>query len=196
MSREQRRATKGLAIHIDDPQQSYTPEDIITGRVFRQVPVLIGADSVKVTVRLVGRSTIKTTLWSDHFGESQRSYTTVTNILDPSESLITLHDGPLHILRTGTGLADDEINSCNYDEDVGESWPFVIVIPRYASAMSEQYPGDNEMRPLPSGSYTRHKEVAPGEFQSSHIQYFLEARLVSANSNNCPVAVELVTING
>lgn len=70
MSLERQKATKGLAIHIDDPQKSYTTGDIIAGRVFRQVPVIVGADGVKITIRLVGRSTIKRTIWSDHLGEA------------------------------------------------------------------------------------------------------------------------------
>ena len=196
MSLEQRKATKGLAIHIDDPQQSYSPGDIITGRAFRQVPVLIGADSVKITIRLVGRSTTKTTVWSDHLGESQRSHTTRTDVLDPDESLLTLNDGPLHISRTDNSLADDELDSRGYDEDVGESWPFTIVIPSYASPSWGRKPGEDKVCRLPASSYARRTEIAPGEFRSSHVQYFLEARLVSAHSNNYPVAVELITIDG
>lgn len=68
------------------------------------------------------------------------------------------------------------------------------MIPTYACVNSEQGPGKDQMRKVPSTSYTERAEVAPGEFQSAHIQYFLEARLVSAHSNNYPVAIELITI--
>lgn len=195
MSLERLKATKGL-IHIDDPQDPYTPGDIIAGRVFRQVPVIVGADSVRITIRLVGRSIIKRTIWSDHLGESQRTYTTRTDIFNPDESLLTLHDGPVHIPRTDASLADDNLDSRGYDKDAGESWPFTIVIPTYAWANSEQGPGENQTRKVPSTSYTERAELAPGEFQSGHIQYFLEARLVSMHSNNYPVAVELIAIGG
>lgn len=195
MSLERQRATKGLAIHIDNPQKSYNPGETVTGRVFRQVPVLVGADSVKVIIRLIGRSTTKTTVWSDHLGESQRSYTTGTDILDPNDSLLTLHDGPLHIPRTSTSLANDDLDSRGYDEDVGKAWPFTIVIPTHTSASSEQNGDERQMRRLPSSSYTERTEIAPGEFRSGHVQYFLESRLMSVHSNNYPVAVELIKID-
>lgn len=50
------------------------------------------------------------------------------------------------------------------------------------------------MHRLPVSLYATRMEIAPGEFRSGYIQYFLEARLVSAYSNNYPAAVELVKI--
>lgn len=49
--------------------------------------------------------------------------------------------------------------------------------------------------PLPSSSYIQRRECGPGEFLSGYIEYFLEARLVSAQSNNTPRAVAPITIH-
>lgn len=56
MSPERQRATKGLAIHIDNPQPAYKPGGTISGRVFRQVPILVGAKVAEITIQLVGHA--------------------------------------------------------------------------------------------------------------------------------------------
>lgn len=53
--------------------------------------------------------------------------------------------------------------------------------------------GRASAHPLRSNSYVQRRECGPGEFLSGYIEYFLEARLISAHSNNTPRAVAPIT---
>ncbi|KUL83787.1 hypothetical protein ZTR_06618 [Talaromyces verruculosus] len=218
MTPERPRATKGLAICINNLQPSFKPGNTIIGHVFRQVPVLVGAESVTVTIQLIGQAKTEITEWSDHTGESQRTSTSCFNLIFPDGTTVqTLHRGPLHIPRTVPGLPDDEIEPQSVDEqNIGQSWPFSIIIPSQALAVSGHSLGtavrsDNEAyqqygsilnkdsgvgsHPLPSSLHIQRRECGPGEFLSGYIEYFLEARLASAHSNNTPRAVAPITIH-
>lgn len=216
---ERPKATKGLAICINNLQPSYKPGDTIIGRVFRQVPVLVGAESVIITIQLIGQANTKITELSDHTGESQRSSMSCFNLISPDDTTIqTLHRGPLHIPRTVPGLPNDEIELQSYEEGIGQSWPFSIIIPsqalagsghslatsgrrddeafqRYSSIIAMNKDGRAGPHPLPSSLYIQRRECSPGEFISGYIEYFLEARLISAHSNNTPRAVAPITIH-
>lgn len=220
MAPERARATKGLAICIINLQPSYKPGDTIIGYVFRQVPVLVGAESVTVTIQLIGQAKTEITEWSDHTGESQRSSMSCVNLFSPDDSTIqTLHRGPLHIPRTVPGLPDDEIEPHSSDEEnIGQLWPFSIIIPsqaldgfghslatagrsdneafqRWYSSIAMNKDGRVGPHPLPSSLYIQRRECGPGEFLSGYIEYFLEARLTSAHSNKTPRAVAPITIH-
>jgi hypothetical protein len=111
-------------MYIDNPQLSNKPGDTIRGHVFRQVPVLIGAGDVKVTIKLTGSVEAKLTEWSDHMVKSQRSYMSSVHLYTGKDTLQTLHHGPLHIPRTVSGLANEDFEPRGYEEDIGRSWPF------------------------------------------------------------------------
>jgi hypothetical protein len=196
------RGRKGLAMYIENPQPSYKPGDTIRGRLFRQVPVLVGAEDVKVTIKLTGSVRAKLTQWSDHTGESQRSYTSCVHLFTGTDTLQTLHHGPLHIPRIVSGLANDELGPQGYEEDIGQSWPFCVTIPSYTSAswvrgdtnspapqhsfLPMEEDGHVAMHPLPSSLGFGHLECGPGEFLSGGVSYFLEAHLSSVHANRCP----------
>lgn len=212
------RALKGLAVHI--PQKTYRPGDTITGHVYRQVPVLVGEDNVKVTIALVGCSKLTVTEWSDHTGESQWTWTSHTRFLDPGDTSLTLHQGPLHISRKIPGLAIDHVEPQDPTTiEGGISWPFEIVIPRQTASkqvhMDKCHNGDvlpdlpsqvkecisrGEGRTvkvgseLPSHAVQSKKECLPFEFVDGYIHYFVEARLVSEDSRGGTLAWVDVTI--
>lgn len=213
-------ATKGLAIRIDNPQEAYRPGDIIRGRVFRQVPVLDGAQGVKVTIQLVGFTHAVITEWSDPTGESRTCYTSGFEHLGQDDALVTtLHEGPLHIPRQVEGLAKDAVKASDLDEAEGVNWPFGILVPDQTASnlfmVHEQHQAhkisaSNGVYPTPSSSvsderaltysrippthYTRQKECGPGQFLDIRVRYFVEAKLEPANAKNQPVAIEPITI--
>ncbi|SPO07195.1 uncharacterized protein DNG_09889 [Cephalotrichum gorgonifer] len=210
---KQSSATKGLAISIDNPHLSYKPGDTITGRVYRQVPVLVGAQDVTVTLQLIGRAKAEIDEWSDHYGESSRKYLSSVEMFPPSNTKQTLHQGPLDIPRTVPGLAYDKLESQEYDESTCRSWPFAMVIPTHASSISgpgkvvqsrtgcqrlgfvvADKDGNVAERPLPPSTYKRKREYGSGEYISGCIEYFLQAHLVSVGSNSKPEAVAPITV--
>lgn len=134
MAPERPRATKYITVCINNLQPSFKPEDTIIGHVFRQVPVLVGAESVIVRIQLIGQAKIEITEWSDHTGDSQRTSTSCFNLIPPDDTTVqTLHRGPLHIPCTVPGLPDDEIEPQSGDEEhIGQSCHFSIIIPSQA----------------------------------------------------------------
>lgn len=107
------KGTKDLAILITNPQPAYAPGDTITGLAFRQVPVLIGAHDVTITIRLRGEAEVKITQWSDHFAESQRTYATSFDLFDSGMEQ-TVYQGPVDIPRTVEGIASSELGEGGY----------------------------------------------------------------------------------
>ncbi|UNI16775.1 hypothetical protein JDV02_003180 [Purpureocillium takamizusanense] len=201
-------ATKGLAIYVDNPQSAYKPGDTITGRVARQVPMAVGADHVSITIHLHGCAFAKLVEWSDHTGESQRSFHCAFPPLASADTLVQLHDGPLHIPRTVDGLSIDQIDvKRQRDQTVGQSWPFAITIPRQTAAGAVEksragiaffVPVDKDghvpAHPLPASTYRERTESGPGEFKSGFIEYFLKATLTAAHGGSGSEAIHLVTI--
>lgn len=189
-------------MYIENPQPSYKPGDTIRGRVFRQVPVLVGAEDVKVTIELTGSVSAKLTELSDHFGESQRSYTSCVHLFSGTGTLQTLHHGPLHIPRMVSGLANDELGLQGYEEDIGQSWPFCVTIPSHTSAswvredtkcpsprhgfIPIEEDGRVAIHPLPSSLGLGRLECGPGAFLSGGVSYFLKAHLISVHANSRP----------
>ncbi|OAQ65200.1 hypothetical protein VFPPC_06347 [Pochonia chlamydosporia 170] len=211
------RATKGLAIYI--PSKTYRPGDTITGHAYRQVPVLVGENNVTVTISLIGCSHTTVTEWSDHTGESQWTFSSITRFLDPKDTSLTLHTGPLHVPRKVAGLAPDPVQSQDPMTIDGISWPFEITVPlRTASKqvhMSECRGGDvldevprkvkecvsrgevGEVKAgseLPGSYFGGKNEFSPFSFVEGSVHYFLEARLVSEGANNRPLASAPITI--
>ncbi|GJN66421.1 hypothetical protein VFPFJ_01480 [Purpureocillium lilacinum] len=201
-------ATKGLAIYVDNPQSSYKPGDTITGRVVRQVPVAVGADRVTITIHLTGNAAAKLVEWSDHIGESQRSYHSSFRLVNSDDTRVQLHDGPLDIPRTVEGLSIDRIDNLDkQDQTIGRSWPFSITIPRQTAAGNVQesraditpfVPVDKSgyvpSHPLPSSSWRGREETGPGQFESGFIEYYLRATLSAAHGGSGSEAIYLIEI--
>lgn len=200
---------KGLAILISNARLSYKPGDTITGIVFRQVPVLVGEKDVAVTIKFKGKAAVTVTQWSDHTGESQRTYPLAFELFDDLTTIQTLHQGPLEIHRKLEGIADDELGPGGYEEGVGRSWPFAVIVPMQTQEVSLSFGGNISQQPAsetfrrlgldvsedgqgppqcpPSSNYVGRREYAPYEFIHGSLDYCLEARLVSAHSQNSPV---------
>lgn len=211
---------KVLAIHIT--KNAYCPGDTISGTVYRQVPVLVGENNVTVTVALVGCSKLTVTEWSDHTGESQRTWSSCTRFLHPADNSLTLHQGPLHISRKIQGLAHDHVEPQDPTTiESGISWPFKIVIPRQTASkqvhMDDCHGGEvlpglpskvkecisrGEGRTatmgseLPNQAFHQKEECSPFTFVEGHIHYFVEASLVSEGSRSQPLAwVPIIILN-
>jgi hypothetical protein len=214
MSYTRGKGSPEIAIHIDDSKSTYKPGDTITGYVDRKVPILVGAESTRVTISLVGISRTKHTLWSDHTGESQSEYTSCFHLLSARQTLQTLHHGPVHIPQ----VAPEDV-----ERSKGQSWPFRMVIPTHPSAAALQlYPEKNKgnmptdkpeehrsdgsylpldeyhvgTHTLPPTFYRGGQESGPGEFLDACIEYYLKAYLEPDSSNHRPVTVLPLVIQG
>jgi hypothetical protein len=212
-------SSKGLAIRIDNEQEVYRPGDVISGHVYRQVPIIVGERDVTVTVRFGGRSVVSMSGWLDNTSDNYAEREATFEIIDPNTTLQTLHKGPLNIPRTAPGLPSDAPDAP--DKGDGKWWPFSVTIPAQTSAEStiddmfyrkgldrsestpEYIPADKNRKAtaqdlLPSlrmsGTGAPGYGV-PGLGLSGRVYYFIEATLVSGGSNNRPVSLVIVHLD-
>ena len=215
MDRTKLSGSKGLAIRLDNAQEAYKPGDIISGHVFRQVPVLVGEKDVTVTLRFGGHSYVHMYGWLDNTPESDVEREATFELIDPTHSTQTLHKGPLGIPRTIPGLSDDALEDGAILDSAGKWWPFTVVVPRHTSASATiddmfhqqglrkdesvpEYVNIDEDRMataialLPSTTVCGTGKPGFGVVGlnlSGCVDYFIEARLVSGRSNNKPMAL-------
>lgn len=204
--------SKGLALYIEHKQKTYKPGDTVSGYVFRHVPVLVGEKDVHVTVHCAGFTRTKMFGWLDNTPEGYEELESTFELLDPADSLTTLHHGPLHITREIEGLAHDPLGDNIQKGSGGTWWPFTITIPSQASASSTIFRGKQPSSGTVAPQYvsldgdkapgTTHDLLpslqmsgvgppnygTPGLSLLGSVRYVIRANLVSAYANNNPEA--------
>lgn len=167
-----------LAIHLDNPSQTFHPGSVITGTVTRSDHAV--SPTATVEIRVLGRAKTKiaktrTTgqaTWTDY-------YRGRFNFFDDSAATC-LHSGPLHIAQG----------------DAGQTWPFEIRIPTIVSPealLSQHQDPRSSFLPLDPTSVA--SSSLPGTFTAkgrslsrsmtfnSYIEYHLEATLVQHSTH-------------
>ncbi|TPX11495.1 uncharacterized protein E0L32_007706 [Thyridium curvatum] len=180
MSQAEFKASEDLAIQLDNFPTAYRPGETISGRVLRKTQT--ASPRAGLDIALLGRTKARVHLV--HARDLDDYYNSPFHFFDRDETLVKVHDGPLHI--PGSEL---------------QSWPFAITIPTNlspkpisAAAKKEHSylpldPAEIAKRPLPS-SYSFNGQLFDDVF-SGHVEYWLEARFRSDGEATRPATASM-----
>ncbi|CCT72595.1 uncharacterized protein FFUJ_12475 [Fusarium fujikuroi IMI 58289] len=162
-------AKKGpeLTIHLDRPDSTYIPGEVITGHITRKSHIV--ASSATVTISLHARSKSRMVARRGHLTSTYRGR---FDLVQSAEYSKTVFEGPIHIA----------------EHDVEQRWVFSIRLPDHIDVSALQLLAGPDQtyltaelseQPLPPTFLIERYEYMSG--MSAFVEYFLQAELKTAS---------------
>ncbi|KAF4953607.1 hypothetical protein FGADI_5943 [Fusarium gaditjirri] len=152
-----------LTIHLNRPDSTYIPGEVMLGKISRKAHVV--ASLATVSISLHARSKSRMVARRGHLTSTYRGR---FDLLQPTDYSKTVFEGPLHIA----------------ENDTEQSWPFSISLPNRVDASALQplagpdqtyVTADASEQPLPPTFLVERYEYMSG--MSAFVEYYLQAEL-------------------
>ncbi|KAL9564847.1 hypothetical protein ACKAV7_011299 [Fusarium commune] len=158
-------AKKGpeLTIHLDRPDSTYIPGEVITGQITRKTHIV--TSSATVSISLHARSKSRMVARRGHLTSTYRGR---FDLLQSTEHSKTIFEGPLHVA----------------ENDAEQSWKFSISLPNHVDGPALQslagpdqtyLTADVSEQPLPPTFLIERYDYMSG--MSAFVEYYLQAEL-------------------
>ncbi|KAM0084265.1 hypothetical protein ACKRZS_003482 [Fusarium odoratissimum] len=152
-----------LTIHLDRPDSTYIPGEVITGKISRKTHIVASLATVSISLHARSKSRMVT-----RRGHLTSTYRGRFDLLQSTEYSRTILEGPIHIA----------------EHDVEQSWPFSTSLPNHVDVSALQplagpdqtyLKGDVSEQPLPPTFLIERYDYMSG--MSAFVEYYLQAEL-------------------
>ncbi|KAG9497997.1 hypothetical protein J7337_010873 [Fusarium musae] len=156
-----------LTIHLDRPDSTYIPGEVITGHISRKAHIV--ASSATISISLHARSKSRMVARRGHLTSTYRGR---FDLVPSTEYSKTVFEGPVHIA----------------EHDVEQRWPFSIRLPNCVDGSAPQslagpdqtyLTTDVSEQPLPPTFLIERYDYMSG--MSAFVEYYLQAELKTAS---------------